>query len=148
MTGNNRFGSGASLKGVLVLSVVLSLGSIGACIALNRPADAGRGGAIAVAISFGMLFLSRGRGAQTFDTLYDGLPTLRTELEALTASDPKPEASAAQIKRLATALKTWLTIDAQATSRQNIFLAISSVVGTLAWGFGDWAAEAVLKLIG
>lgn len=99
-----------------VLCVGFSLGVIVWAAATNHYADGGRGGALAVALAFFTLFTDRGTAARVFNretkTTEQNVDNIRTTLAVF--------------------------FDWQGTER--IALTISSVVGTLAWGFGDVAA--------
>lgn len=116
------------LRVVLGVSVVACTAGIVYAVWYGRAADGGRGGAVAVAISFAALFASR-----------------NTPRDVLEMTDPAKHGSAAPaelaegMRRLRTAMATL--IDSQAT--EKVYLTASSVGGTLVWGFGDLIAAAL-----
>ena len=113
------------LKAVLCAGLLFSLAGIVYAVCWGSPGDGGRGGAMAVALAFAALFTSA--------------PSLQELLEA-----PKEDGtpgfdeleSQDKIKRLRSAVA--LVADTQ--REQNIYLVITSVVGTLVWAFGDVVA--------
>jgi hypothetical protein len=124
-----------------VVACGLSIGAIPVAAYLTKnAADGGRGGALAVALSFAMLFLNRDLGTKIFKIL-----TRKPTAPTPDGSDFLAGAKTAEEKteRLAVRVLAWegkLNTDALGQSRQNKFLAVMSIVGTLAWGFGDMAA--------
>lgn len=139
---------------LVFVSATLSIGGVayGVCIS-GDPADGGRGGAVAVAVSFAVLFFSRSNGAELYKILVDEVPKVRAILDAIagkTAGTPlEPMAAFSdrldQLTKRLNALTKRLEIDSGAQFKQNLFLTISSVIGTLTWGFGDLAVKALAK---
>jgi len=136
-----------------LLCVALSLGGIWASVKYNRPNDGGRGGAIAVALSFAALFLTRSYGTMIHKLITVTLPGIKEKIGAAGVS-PSPHADpvVAQLQKEIEALKAasqavnvQLQVDAQGQENQNRYLAFSSVVGTISWGFGDMAAQHFLS---
>lgn len=110
---------------VLSFGIAISVAGIAYAIWFGSAVDGGRGGALAVAAAFYVLFTST--------------PTLEELIEAPDdLGEPGFEKLLpdAQISRLQTAFSTM--IDSQ--RRQNLFLAITSIFGTLVWAFGDIVA--------
>jgi hypothetical protein len=133
-------------RGVLLLCIVLSVGWIIASAITNHPADGGRGGAIAVAVSLVVMFLSRGYGSKAFLARISSI-TSEEQLKGIEADTNAPDANARisaleqNVSAIVTAIRTSQDITDSSTRRQSWFLAISSGVGTIAWGFGDWAVQ-------
>lgn len=113
---------------VIIASVVLSLGGILYAAAVQRPLEAGRGGAVTVALSFLILFLRENHGLRVQKALselsseesWDTVAALRDQLRALCAR---------------------LNVNDDGQQRQNRALAWTSCIGTLTWGFGDVVAQ-------
>jgi hypothetical protein len=90
---------------------------------LDRPSDGGRGGAIGVALSFYILFANNNLAARGYNRLGN-----------------------AAVKKQIEMIESRFDVADKATKRQNHFLIWSSVIGTIAWGFGDLAAT-MLRLL-
>src|SRR5260370_3759887 len=125
---------------MIVVACVLSIGAIPVAAYLTKnAADGGRGGAIAVALSFALLFLNRDLGSKIFKILTRSTMTPASDDNGLLAgagtADEKIRRGASRVVALEGRLKT----DALGQSRRNKFLAVMSIVGTLAWGFGVMA---------
>ncbi len=130
---------------VLLLSTMLSFGGIAVAWLLQRPLDAGRGGALAVALSFLFLFLNFGRSQKTFAILSEEASELEGHLATIERqARGSMEARMVKLERrvegLVAAMRVARRIDGKSQLDQNIILAVSSVIGTLAWGFGDLIA--------
>jgi len=124
---------------VAVVATLLSVGGILIAALWSKDAgDGGRGGALAVALSFLVLFLSRAYGSQAYTILTEGASDLENALTQL--RDDRAGKSKPAYEAKVDALVTKADIEATAQSTQNRYLAFSSVVGTIAWGFGDTAA--------
>ena len=124
---------------ILFLSLILSVG--GMILFHDQPTNAGRGGAIAVAVSFFVMFVNYGSRHRTIAILVDEASTMKTLLakfEGKKASETdRIEALEARVNGLSKALVLSRNIDTTSSKSQNLMLAISSIVGTLAWGFAD-----------
>lgn len=116
------------LQGVLALGLLASVGGIAYAVTCGTAIDGQRGGAIAVALSFLALFAARNTPLDTLE-LKDGSGAL--VLESGTAE--------ARINVLRTAIAAML--DSQRLEKR--YLTLSSVTGTLVWGFGDLVAGAL-----
>jgi hypothetical protein len=128
---------------VVVVSIVLSAGGI-LLAAYGDPADGGRGGAVAVAFAFFVLFIHRDYGARVYKALTLELPSLKAQIASLRAGgDPSAANSEGvdALKRQVTAIVARLETEAKGQKGQNVALAVASVIGTLAWGFGDVIAK-------
>jgi hypothetical protein len=135
-----RYGS------VLVASLTSS--AIGICYAAHHNyQDGGRGGAVAVAIAFAALFVRHDFGQKAYDTVAIEVPKVKQELAAFLESmypSAAPAAHSQAIENLTAridGLVEQVRINSSGQSRQNGWLAAASIVGTLAWGFGDWIAH-------
>jgi hypothetical protein len=126
--------SGVS-RALMIIAFVASLVWVILAAASDTPDGTlgGRGGAFAVAISFGILFT---RETSTED-VFQRLVAIRAKL--LERSDPPVGAHDPMLD----ALLRNLSEKSRAQTRQNIALAIVGVIGTLAWAFGDIAAVAL-----
>jgi hypothetical protein len=129
---------------VVLASILLSVGGILTGAFVTRPADGGRGGAIAVALAFFVLFVRRDYGARVYAALTKEIPAIKEEVSLLRQSKPAPAASApdiGQVKRQVTAIVSRLDTEADGQKIQNRALAWASCIGTIAWGFGDVLAS-------
>lgn len=131
---------------VVLLAVAISLAWWLAAWLLERPADAGRGGALAVALAFLVLFMHRSQGDRIFAVLAEEGPKLLASLE------PAPESGGAdnearmrrlerRLADLVDAITATRGYEGRQASRLNLHLSVASVVGTLVWGFGDVVAS-------
>jgi hypothetical protein len=116
-----------SQRAKYLLTVTLaSAPSFGGIIygAYANPAYGDRGGAITVALSFLILFLRRNHGYYAQQEIYksyglDKAPPLEIQIEAISAR---------------------LNVNDDGQAKQNKALAWTSCIGTIAWGFGDFAS--------
>jgi hypothetical protein len=99
-------------------SIALSAGGVAYAIHCGSASDGGRGGALAVALSFFMLFAGRGTPENAMEAVLPGNQQGDVEFEI------------ARLRGAVTSLLDW-------QAKEKIYLTTSSVVGTLAWGFGD-----------
>jgi hypothetical protein len=152
-----RFSTTQKYLAILVLAIALSAGGIAYAVHCSKNKDdAGRGGALAVALAFVVLFVSRGQGARVYDILAVEGPELLKKIDEPQAAKPEPGAgpalvpqdllaaalagkSPAEIKMDALLVK--LRRDSDDQRIQNIYLAFTSVIGTLVWGLGDLIAK-------
>lgn len=131
---------------VIFVIAAIALSAAGIVIAAfnSSPADGGRGGALAVAFSFLVLFVRRNYGARVYQAIIEDIPKLREQINALRENKQLESAhddGLNELKRQITAIVSRLDTEASGQSVQNIALAVASVVGTIAWGFGDWIAQ-------
>lgn len=110
------------LRIVLALAVVASLGGIAYAVIWGEAGDGGRGGAVAVALSFLALFAGRATPNRVLE-IEDG----RGRKVVHHGSDQR------KIRLLRTAIAAM--IDSQRL--ETTYLTGASVFGTLVWGFGD-----------
>jgi hypothetical protein len=116
----------------MVLAVVASIGGIIWAAASNDPVGlGGRGGAFAVAVSFGLLFVR--------ETLVEK-PFLNLMKTRRLAQQVAPSKKLTDPEDAVNAIVTLLDHKSAAQTRQNVALAIVGAFATLVWGFGDWAA--------
>ncbi len=122
----------------MIGSIALSVGGVVyACLTRNA-ADGGRGGALAVALTFFMLFMGRGTAEAALEApILD--PATRRSVDA---GDLNPKHVAMQIVRVRSAVASML--DWQ--SKEKLYLTIASICGTLFWGFGDIVAAMLCRI--
>ncbi|HEV2962129.1 MAG TPA: hypothetical protein VG649_09920 [Candidatus Angelobacter sp.] len=134
---------------VVLIAVVLSVAGVLIGAFVTDPADGGRGGAVAVALAFIVLFVRRDYGSRVYDALTKDIPALRQQIRNLRegkADVPKDGENLAEIKKQVTAIVSRLDTESDGQKDQNRALAWASCIGTIAWGFGDLAAK-LLKLV-
>lgn len=105
----------------------MSFSGIAIAVLAQHPEKGGSGGAVAVAIAFAVLFIRNDVGAR-----------------AQRLINEKPIEGGDEIERLKSrinAIERRLDYDAAAQPGQNRAITIASVIGTLGWAFGDWAAS-------
>jgi len=131
---------------VFVVSTGFSIGGI-VFAALHDPMDGGRGGAIAVAIAFICLFIRRDFGLLAYKAIVDEIPQLQGEiktilqrLEDVAVSSESPSDATRELTRRVDGISELIAVNADGQTRQNFAVAVASVAGTLAWGFGDKVA--------
>lgn len=134
------------IRYILVFAICLgfSFGGVVLSAFRNQYADGGRGGAIAVALAFATIFMGRGYGSVPIEALLRRLSRRARTLpgqEGLKGTDARLEELNSDVQAIARSLRASQSISIRNTTEQNAYLAASSVIGTLVWGFGDWAAE-------
>lgn len=135
---------------VVLSAILLSLGGILIGAFVTEPADGGRGGAVAVALAFLVLFVRRGYGARVYEAIAKDLPALREEVSKLRQGAAPVAANAedlAQVRRQVTAIVSRIDTEADGQQIQNRALAWASCIGTIAWGFGDVLAKWLSRVI-
>ncbi len=125
------------LKSVMIICVAVSVAGVAYAVWQDEAAAGGRGGALAVALTFAMLFLDR-------DTAKD---IIETDLSSAAKDDHIP----VDDDNLRTYLSTMRTEQAKTRNalatildwqnKQKWPLAVSSIFGTVCWGFGDLFAQ-------
>lgn len=134
----------------------VSVGGVYRAVTNCLPSLGGQGGACAVALAFGALFLTKNYGQRLQTLLTETLPALRATAEEVipksrTAQPPIKNDDVgsltervAQLEKTVRTLETFdagfkqrLNADADGQRLQNMYLAFSSIVGTIFWGFGD-----------
>ena len=132
---------------VLAACIALSAGGIVIAAFLCRPVDGVRGGAIAVGLALVTMFLGRDYGDVPIDAVRSYLSYLK---KRLMGNRGQPSASdildrltgiESQLLEISNAIQASQAISSGSTRRQNVYLALSSGIGTAAWGFGDWASQ-------
>ncbi len=145
---------------VFFISLACSIGGIPfAAYVCKSDADAGRGGAIGSALAFLFLFVTTDYGTKLFEAVTKDLPELRARVARLKTQTETPaevtaptvEANVARLEQKINKIETEVStlvnridIDGQGQRAQNIWLAVATVIGTIAWGFGDLAAKYLL----
>jgi hypothetical protein len=146
--------------GVFFLSTAISLGGIPfAAYICKCDADAGRGGALGSALAFLFLFITNDYGTKLFQAVTKELPGLKARVARLKTQVAAPaevtlpdvEAKVARLEQKISKIETEvgtlvnrIDIDGQGQRAQSIWLAVATVIGTIAWGFGDLAAKHLL----
>lgn len=113
------------LHGVLVASCLACVAGVAHSVLWGAADDGGRGGAVAVAISFAALFAARDTSAEVLEVKH---ANGGVGFESLPAES--------RIGLLKAAMASM--IDSQRLEKR--YLTWSSVIGTLTWGFGDLLA--------
>jgi hypothetical protein len=116
------------------------LGIILAVFVTCDPADGGRGGAVAVALALFNLFISKNYGLRLFEARTT-IPRLIAGFQKLGKLAPTLAEAALTPDKLAEEVTAALKTDNTEQNRLNWYLAFSTFVGTLAWGFGDIVAK-------
>ena len=114
---------------VMCLCVVLSVGGVMYAVVFGDACDGGRGGALAVALTFAMLFLDRRTPTAYLEMALPAAVDAPTN-DPLKSYLGELKTAANQTRNAVAAVLDW-------AARQRWPLAISSVVGTVFWGFGD-----------
>ena|SRR5258705_3442742 len=130
---------------LLLTSIVLSIAGIVWGILSKDPANGARGGAIAVMVSLVALFISRGYGAKVYDII-------ARQMQEIGKSADRPQGMSVEeriqaLKNQITGLGEQIGLNTQEQFEQNVFLALSTATGTLAWGFGDMATTGLLYIM-
>jgi len=114
--------------------IVVSLAGVALAVALQRRDVGPRGGAVAVAVTFVMLTLARGTAGRAFDA--------RRPVNPLAAAPPEHDVriEVAYLRSAVAVMLDW-------QRKERPYLIASSVVGTIVWGFGDWAAAWMCGLL-
>jgi hypothetical protein len=123
-------------------SVVLSIAGITWGVLSGNPVNGTRGGSVAVMFSFAALFISRGYGAKVYDIIAH-------QMQEMGRSADRPQGTSVEeriesLKTQLTAMGEQIRLNAEEQFEQNICLALSTVTGTLTWGFGDMATTGLL----
>ena len=124
---------------VLFLSIISSFGGTFLSAYLGSPDDGGRGGALAVALALFCLFATRNYGAELYKELLD----LTKEIQE---SEGKQEPETV-LRNYVEVLEARLNMDARSLKWQNYYLAFSTGIGTIFWGFDDWFAAWIVPFV-
>lgn len=119
--------------------MIACAGGVVCAVWFGDATDGQRGGAVGVALSFFCLFVGPSVAA---DALYGPTP------EALELPEPgKGTSDVQQVNKTRkphiTNVQNAVTAMLDRSSLENRYLAASSVISTLTWGFGDWVASAL-----
>ena len=110
--------------------------------------DAGKGGAVADSIALLALFSTRNYAANVYGTLNRSKERVRRILRLRQANqDKKPIDEISGLSEKFKTLELRLKIEGDNQYRANIFLAISTIIGTLTWGFGDDIAKYIIEFM-
>jgi hypothetical protein len=112
-------------------------------------ADAPRGGALAVCLAFAVLFVRPDYGKMAYDQLTGELKQLQDQaraglvsLNVLPAQTPL-EAAIDALSLKVNAVFSNIATNADGMSRQNKWLAATTILGTLVTAYGDMLAEQI-----
>jgi hypothetical protein len=120
---------------LMILAVAASIGGIFLAASSNDPVGwGGRGGAVAVAISFFLLFVR--------ETLVEKRFIRLLKIQRLTQK-LAPKQKLTDPEDIVDLLVIFLERKSAAQTRQNVTLAFVGAFATLAWGFGDIPAVAL-----
>jgi hypothetical protein len=106
----------------------------------DDPSQAGRGGALACAISFFSLFINRSYGLEVFRLRVVTMPNMIDRIAKLRGISAEKDLGK-RIDLLITAIIEMIEVDLLGQKKQNFFIALSAGIGTIFWGFGDWFTD-------
>jgi hypothetical protein len=140
-TPNNRTGS-ASYRLLFISSLIVSIAFVGIGVHRKQISDGQRGGAIADMIALYVLFVRRDDNA-TFQILFSSIPALLKTLDEFgpLTTEQQFRVLALDLKTRTDAIELKLKDSSQRQEIQNSWLAWTTVVGTVFWGFGDWPTQ-------
>lgn len=131
--------------GLVIVACLVSLAGIfWAAFISGNSDDGGRGGAIAVGLSLFALFGTRNYAAEMYEAMTTNRGDSERRILKLTRPGQQPGTAPVKTDERVTALVARLQSEAEGQKLQNKCLALSSGVGTIAWGFGDVAAKALM----
>ena len=138
---------------VFGVSILSSLGGVFvAAFITGNAADGGRGGAIGTALALTFMFITRDYGAKLYIAVTRRLPDLEARIKRLERKEPgqpsapqRTEITLVDLQNQLNALAAAIVIDAKGQKTQNAFLALATFIGTMVWGFGDLAAQALMR---
>lgn len=136
---------------VFFVSISLSGGEVLYAAHVNHAPDGGRGGAIGTAIALAFMFISRDYGTRLYRAVTRRLPDIEAHIKRLESKQPgqdTPQTIEVKVAALETKmnqLAAAITIDAKGQRIQNGFIVAATFIGTIAWGFGDWAANYLIQ---
>lgn len=110
------------LRLTMIAAILLSVAGIVYAVRWGTAVDGGRGGAVAVALTFFMLFMGRGTAEDALDA------------EFPERTPPPPDLLLKRVRNAVASMLDW-------SRKEKTYLTVSSVTGTLVWGFGDWLAR-------
>ena len=125
------------MRASAVISSTLFISSIASSLIglqFFHGASAGRGGAIAVAFSFGILFFTTSRGNELLASATTNTPRIIAAMKETVADDkggsPEPNSVLSAIVMDKGEREKDVLV-------QSTLLSISGILGTIVWGFGD-----------
>jgi ABC-type transport system involved in cytochrome bd biosynthesis fused ATPase/permease subunit len=124
------------LQSITVACVTLSFGGVFLSAFVWDSSHGGRGGALAVALALFALFATRNDAVEMYDALTHRGEQLKARILNLTRSTRREDPIRTAEEKL-TALEKRLEWEAEGQRVQNFYLALSTAVGTVFWGFGD-----------
>ncbi len=131
---------------VLLICLAISFGDIFFANNIQHDSSqAGRGGALACAISFFSLFINRSYGLEVFRLSAVTLPEIENRVLRLRGITSEENLSK-RIDLLIDAIIDMIEVDLLGQKKQNFFIALSAGVGTIFWGFGDVFAELLMPV--
>jgi hypothetical protein len=95
-------------------------------------------------VSLVALFIARGYGVKVYDIIAN-------QMQEIGKSADRPQGMSVEeriqsLKNQLTGMGEQIRLNAEEQFEQNVFLAISTAIGTLAWGFGDMVTTGLLHL--
>jgi hypothetical protein len=117
----------------MIASIALSVGGVVFAVRCGVAADGQRGGGLAVALTFFILFLGRGTAEAAL-----GEPNPDADSRSLTPDAQLLADIQFELKRLRNSLASMFDW----SRHEKLYLLIASVIGTFFWTFGDLIAKA------
>lgn len=131
-------------KIVLFVAAGFALGGILIGAFWVGPEHGGRGGAMAVALSFAYLFTQKDYSERVYTTIMKKSKRLDDIFDRWDKENEK-SGVVRGLQHEIRALRKSMRAQEKGNREQNKFSAIAAVVGTVAWGFGDLMASALLR---
>lgn len=122
----------------MILCLLASLLGLAIGVHYSSPNDAGKGGAVADIIALLALFSTRNYAADIYETLTKSQERAKRIIRLRkSGQSDRPIDEINGVVEKFKALELRLEVQAAEQTRANVFLAISTTVGTSTWGFGD-----------
>ena len=142
-----RFSERALFRAIGFLAIAASLIGVARAWWIGDPLEGGRGGAIAVALALTALFATRNYAAEVYDALTSPAQDLQSRILKLTKGRLAEAPKLATPEQKMKALEARLKLEAEGQRMQNFWLALSTAVGTIFWGFGDLFAASIIAAL-
>lgn len=123
---------------MVALSALISVGGIWYALRISHSKDdAGRGGALAVIVSFFAVFVRRSYGARIYQTLFRPGNPMFARLNAYKNRQPVEPFTNAELTDFFIRIVSRTNIEAAEQRLQNWALFWTGLIATVIWGFGD-----------